>query len=55
MIKKNINYSNKKGSIHSKTFHFKIMDFDLEGAIYEYTLNIVSIKMEVNFPCKMKI
>jgi hypothetical protein len=31
------------------------MDIHQETQIYEYTLNIVSVKMEVNFPCKMKI
>jgi hypothetical protein len=31
------------------------MDPDYETHIYEYSLNITTIKMEVNFPCKMKI
>ncbi len=31
------------------------MDTDYETHIYEYSINITTIKMEVNFPCKMKI
>jgi hypothetical protein len=31
------------------------MDPDYETHIYEYSINITNVKMEVNFPCKMKI
>ena len=31
------------------------MDLDYETHVYEYSLNITTIKMEVNFPCKMKV